>query len=172
MQEEWRAIPDLDMYWISNEGNIKRGAYDKVQADGSVKQIDEVSLPTTIFQNSRYVSIKGKSYLVHLLVANAFLDKPEPSSRIEFIDNDRTNCRADNLKWVSISDIVKKDIAEGRRSNPTPYTGVKIECVESGETYSSIKALCERLGLPRSYVTKRVYSKEPINGQVYKRVYR
>lgn len=170
MKENWKPIEGYDGFFISDLGRVKRQAYTKIMADGTEKVIDEAMLPITTFQDSKYVSLSGRSCLVHLLVARAFLDAPEqPSSRAEFIDGDRSNCAASNLRWVSISDITKRDIAQGRRTNPSPYKGRRIQCIDSGETFDSIKELCEVLNLPRSYVTKRIYAKEPINNKLYKR---
>ena len=170
MNENWKPIEGYEGFFVSDLGRVKRQAYVKVLADGSENEVEETFLPITTFQDSKYVSMLGKSCLLHLLVARAFLDAPDqPSSRVEFLDGDRSNCEASNLKWVSISDITKRDIAQGRRTNPLPYRGRRIQCVESGQTYDSIKALCEELNLPRSYVTKRIYAKEPINNKLYKR---
>lgn len=54
-----------------------------------------------------YDTIAGKHipYLLHRLVANIFLDPPEPSKReIRFKDGDRSNCHATNLEWISINE--------------------------------------------------------------------
>lgn len=154
MKETWKPISALEGYLVSDQGRVKQCETDKV-------------IEPNVYDNSLYVSVKGRSYLVHILVARAFLDDPGPSSRVQFIDGNRCNCKLSNLRWGSISEETKKMIAEGRRSNPAPYTGIKLRCEETGETYTSIKQLCEALNLPRSYVTRCIYSKEAIKDKLY-----
>ena len=52
------------------------------------------------------VSINGQKFYVADLVAECFLPNPkEPNSRIFYIDGDKTNCRVDNLTWLTSSQI-------------------------------------------------------------------
>ena len=48
------------------------------------------------------VNLQDRTYLVHSLVANAFLsDSPEPLSQILHINGDKSDNRVENLKWYS-----------------------------------------------------------------------
>ena len=48
------------------------------------------------------VNLQNRTYLVHSLVANAFLsDSPEPLSQILHINGDKSDNRVENLKWYS-----------------------------------------------------------------------
>lgn len=52
------------------------------------------------------VTIDGERYYLADLVAEYFLQKPkEQSYKIFYIDGDKTNCRVDNLVWLSQSEI-------------------------------------------------------------------
>lgn len=51
------------------------------------------------------VKLDGVKEYVSKLVAEAFLDLPKTKSKLSYIDGDRTNCRADNLIWLSDSDL-------------------------------------------------------------------
>lgn len=48
------------------------------------------------------VNLQNRTYLVHSLVANAFLsDSPEPLSQILHINGDKSDNSVENLKWYS-----------------------------------------------------------------------
>jgi hypothetical protein len=55
-------------------------------------------------RNSRYIVASDESGCTSVkpvaeLVAEVFLPKPKPGQVLLFIDGDRTNCAADNLRW-------------------------------------------------------------------------
>jgi len=87
--EQWKFIKRLDGYEISNLGRVfslKRGHVMKVVSRRSGHKV---------------ITIMGKSYQVHRLVAEAFVPKNDPKlNRVSRIDKDRSNVCAVNLKWI------------------------------------------------------------------------
>lgn len=53
---------------------------------------------------------KAKSFTVHKLVANAYLDKPEYATEVNHKDKDRRNNKLYNLEWVTHRANVKHKI--------------------------------------------------------------
>lgn len=49
----------------------------------------------------KYVSIQGKSYLVHRLVAETFIDNYENKPQVDHIDGLRDNNNLSNLRWCT-----------------------------------------------------------------------
>lgn len=47
------------------------------------------------------ISIGGKSYKAHRLICEAFHDNPENKPTVDHIDRNRSNNRADNLRWAT-----------------------------------------------------------------------
>jgi len=97
--EEWRDIDGYEgMYMISNMGRIKSLARKGVLFDRIIK-----SKPT----RTGYHIIglrKGESrtfYLVHRLVAQAFLPNPNNLPEVNHKDEDLNNNTLDNLEWVT-----------------------------------------------------------------------
>ena len=54
------------------------------------------------------VKLDGKKEYVSRLVANEFLEKPEPDkTKLFFLDNNTKNCCAKNLVWLTPSEVQK-----------------------------------------------------------------
>lgn len=127
--QEWipiHSIPGFEAcieYYINREGKVK-------SSKGTVER-----LLKHIPHNSGYPSVKltqrigkGKviTVLIHKLVAFAFLDSPPlPYGQkvghccIDHIDEDKSNCNASNLRWVTIRENNTK-AAYQRRPKNTP----------------------------------------------------
>ena len=87
--EEFKRIPNTYAE-VSNYGRVRdtrrEGRFYKISTDGAVK----------IATNGNTLQKR-----VHILVAEAFIPNPHHYSRVMFKDNNRRNCRADNLIWLS-----------------------------------------------------------------------
>lgn len=100
--ELWKPIDSRGKYYISNLGRVK--SYQRNKA-----------ILLKPFSNQKgylRVDIKAgcrRTYLVHQLVALAFIpnDNPIEKDTIDHIDLDKTNNRADNLRWLSRADNVR-----------------------------------------------------------------
>lgn len=92
--EKWKDIKGLDgLYKVSNQGRIL-----------SLKNKRPIILKP-IINNTGYkqVSLNGVKYLVHRLVAIAFLKNPSKYKVINHKDENPKNCNVDNLEWCSQS---------------------------------------------------------------------
>lgn len=76
-------------YWISNLGNIKN-------KKGLLKPNYNASTVGVVLSVGSGIQ-RWRS--IARMVAEAFLDKPEGSAKLVYLDGDKNNCRADNLKW-------------------------------------------------------------------------
>jgi hypothetical protein len=83
-------------YWASRSGTI----YAPTGVDFRLTKAY-----TFEFQKNLSIAVMtedGRAYVkpVAELVAEVFLPKPKPGQVLLFIDRDRMNCAADNLRWV------------------------------------------------------------------------
>lgn len=74
---------------------------------------------------------------VHILVAEAFLDKPDGAWVVNHKDGDGTNNKLENLEWVTFQQNILHSIYTlGKRNDP-------VMCVETGVIYPSIAVAAE-----------------------------
>ena len=85
-------------YYVSNYGNIKN-------SNGIVLKPYKI--------NSGYYCIKlwlsnvSKSFLIHRLVAEYFIDNPNNNPNVDHIDSNRLNNHYSNLRWVTQLENIK-----------------------------------------------------------------
>jgi len=66
---------------------------------------------------SVHLSINGKEkcFLIHRLVAEAYIPNPDNLPQIDHIDGDKTHNWINNLQWITNKDNAKKKGKYGRR---------------------------------------------------------
>jgi len=110
-EEVWRAIPGLENYQVSSFGRIY-----------SMPRITLLGRPFKgrllgqYVNNKGYktVSIQGKTYAVHRLVALAFLGPPPEEMVVDHGDTDKTNNHFSNLEYVTAKENVDRAVKAGR----------------------------------------------------------
>lgn len=85
-------------YLITVEGDLYR--WNKTRGWSEVKQ---TTLPTGYHE----ASMDGRSQYIHRIVAEAYMDNPRGCREVDHIDGDKSNNRADNLRWCTHSENVK-----------------------------------------------------------------
>lgn len=157
MNEIYKEIESAPGWFISNMGQIKN-------------KNGEVKLPRPHPKGYLQVSLSGKNYLLHRLVATYFLDNPENKPQVDHIDGDKTNNKAENLRWVT-----------SHENNSNPSTSWKnkhgmqkvMRIDKNGLTkiYDSVREAADDVGVNHSSISKCLNLKrKTIAGYKWKRI--
>lgn len=105
MKEIWKSIKNLEgMYEVSNNGEVRSKDRIVYNNGGYCLRKGKILKKHKKRHNYLWVCIRGKSYSVHRLVANAFLPNRENKPFINHIDGNQQNNNVNNLEWVTQSE--------------------------------------------------------------------
>lgn len=137
-EEIWKPIEDYEgIYEVSNFGRVRR-------TNGKIKMATQTPYGYLITRLSK--NGKGKNYMVHRLVAQAFVANPYSKPCVNHLDECKTNNNATNLEWVTHKENTNYGTARQRhkatlkeyfKTHPGKYRKA-VRCVETGAVYPSM----------------------------------
>lgn len=149
--ESWKTLKEFPMYVINPEGIIKNRNNDR---EVKRRQNNENFVMVNLTDEYR----RRKTRSVALLVAETYLPKPKYDSynSIIHLDNDRTNCSANNLMWRPrwYAMLYRRMFTE----HPS-LTSVIIE--ETGEVFGTLREACVKYGLYDKHTYNDMYNGDP-----------
>ena len=96
MSEMWRDIPGYEgLYQVSNYGNVRSMNYNKKL--GNIRELKQKLRDNGYLEVHLSKDSKRKYFLVHRLVAEAFLENPDNKPQVNHIDGDKSNNHVSNL---------------------------------------------------------------------------
>ena len=78
-----------------------------VNTNGDVININKAKILKPVKDSRGYLRVRlnGDRILVSRLVANEFVPNPDDKQNVTYIDGDKTNVAASNLRWADNSEI-------------------------------------------------------------------
>jgi hypothetical protein len=127
--EIWKDILGYEgIYQVSNYGRIASLRY-------GFKIRSLCKNPAGYSQVSLIVNNVKKLYLVHILVANTFLEKPIDCTQVDHINNIKKDNRVSNLQWITRSNNIKNNFLRNIDLVKNYNNGKKVELFSaSGES--------------------------------------
>ena len=112
MKEIWKDVKDFEgCYQVSNLGNVK----------SFQRSFPAILKPRTNKYGYRVVICSSKdnrkSFLIHRLVALAFIENPKGKRCVNHKDCDKTNNKLENLEWSTYSENNKHAYDNGLHKN-------------------------------------------------------
>ena len=123
MTQVWKDISGYEGYYqISDSGRVKSLERPVFNKDGTFQRTKKETIKTPKITSDGYynitLSVNGvdKTFPIHRLVAEAFIQKPDTDEPLEVnhIDYDRKNNRKENLEWVTHITNIKHSSNQGR----------------------------------------------------------
>ena len=141
--EIWKPIKNYEKYYlVSNYGRIKALERDKKCNTGYMKTKERIMKPNCCNTEYERVGLVDdnhirKYYLIHRLVAEAFIPNENNFTEVNHIDGDKHNNKSENLEWCNRSYNLKHAYENGLR--PT----IKQLCGEIENLKEEIKNIKE-----------------------------
>lgn len=135
MQEIWKIIDCFPRYAISNYGNIKvlffqnnvnKRLYSREKTLKLIKKKDGY-IKVNLHNNEYTGRGNGCEYLVHRLVAEAFIPNPDNLPEVNHKDGNKTNNKVDNLEWCDRSYNISHAYKLGLRKSIQEYIKIRKE---------------------------------------------
>ena len=159
MEEIWKDKKDYEgLYQVSNFGRIKSLNYNHTGKEKILKQYYDSNGYKIICLCKNNIKT---TYLVHRLVAEAFIPNPNNLPQINHKDEDKTNNHVNNLEWCdakynhnygTINERISKSQINGKRSKIVIQYNLDgtfvrewpstMECGRNGYDQSSVADCC------------------------------
>lgn len=148
--ETWKDIENYEgLYQVSSLGNVKSLSRVVVNKNGQTQAYPEKLLKPDVYRTkcSNYLRVtlckdhKTKRYLVHRLVANAFIPNPDKKPIINHKDNNAENNNTSNLEWCTHAENMLHAQKQGRLFESQSRGGKKGGAVGKQKRLESINFL-------------------------------
>ena len=138
--EQWKDIKGYEgLYQVSNLGRVKTIKTNKIR---KLEKVRSGYLRVMLCKNN-----KSERFLVHRLVAEAFINNANNLPEVNHKDENKLNNSADNLEWCS-RNYNNNYGTRNKKISESQYK--KIRCIDTGEIFNSINEAAEKYNIHNS----------------------
>ena len=110
MSEIWKPIKGYEgLYEVSNKGRIKslkrytnsKNEFGNIKQNHNEKILKNNTMKTGYVMTTLYKEGKPKSFFIHRLVAEAFINNPNNYKEVNHKDENKSNNNVENLEWCT-----------------------------------------------------------------------
>lgn len=168
-EEIWKDIEEVDgIYQVSNQARVKRKSRELMIVNGSKykfkRVFPEIILKQHLQKGHWHVELNRNgerlNRSVAVLVANAFLPKDQWKTDIIFIDGNKLNAIAENLKWATWNE--KNGTLNDDKGGHNKRAVIQVD--ENGSTvaiYESLKQAAKAIGVTPASIMNVCKNKRP-----------
>ena len=168
--EEWKDVVGYEgIYEVSNYGQVRTHKYKTTYTSRhgirhwKQRILKEKAKTNRDVRISLWKNGKGKDYLAHRLVAEAFIPNPENKPTVNHIDGNPRNNNVENLEWATYQE--NNNHAFDNYLISTAYPVVLVNQA-SGEKmcFRSLSKASEYIGFGVGYISNRLKQGKKIEG--------
>jgi hypothetical protein len=152
----------FERYMVSDAGIITS------LIGGGKKILKDQSTPGGYRNITLSVARKPRVFMVHQLVADAFVPNPDGKKIVRHIDGNKQNNNASNLRWLTASEMMQEDWQSGKRTMSDSQREAlrqprkkkervrMVRHIATQDLYDTITNACKALGLDKDvYLYRR-----------------
>lgn len=159
---KYKSLDGFDMYQICGDGYVVNRYTGHIMYGNKKK---------TGYYEVTLVDDNGEKnyFLLHRLIAAAFLGMPEDGEEVNHINGDKADNRVVNLEWVTHADNLRHAFDTGLRKNDVSPKAVIATNMDTGEQveFESIYRASKFLGISQGNICMCCKGQRPYAGGYY-----
>ena len=151
--EIWKDIEGYEgLYQVSNKGRIKSLNYKRTGKEGILKGKADKNGYLIVFL---YKNRKPKPFLIHRLVAEAFIPNVNDLPEVNHIDENKENNHVENLEWctrkynMNYGTRTKRSVENRKGKKHKKHKKHKLKrqilCIETGEIFDTSQDVIDKM---------------------------